>query len=639
MSATTSSSDKLLFLFTTDSDDLSVVKSALQDYYKFPAANTIEATGCNNFVSSFKTVIETLRGADPNPFVNTYKVPDPSGLTPNTEPKTLTLVVVISGNADSNGLYDNMGGTQLTWAQINQTLNGTIPNPTPKSYSYLDYSDIHVVFATPFCNSFLSEWDLNSTISNGTLMIPQTAADLITQAERETFLLNFANELKLGTSTMLDSFGRISFNDIASSLHGASVGTYFRSAGSGIGGKYFPGYSFMEIQDGNPEWWESPDIWINTPGNDFYNIGSNWIYINVRSAGTHPIKEFWIGVKVFWSGLGPAETLKIEHLSAGGILPSVLKGGEGYLYSYNVTFTTNTHRCLVARAKFTEIFEAAIDDYSEWSIVANADEAQRNIDPAPVPPPAPAPPLPDPGNGQNPDPDPEPDEEDQNNTGDRSLRNIRGVREHVYSVLNTFRGKRRFRVALHKEFSRNSETVRFSFFRINGKKLEPLEVETKPYPHIPLILDSGEKADLLFYMGVSPKARLEKELKLPLEILVEMKGKRPVNFRRSQFMKMDEGFAPAGGITIKIYRKAFSVHGHVFDRKGGPVPGARVFIRTANGRQAAVLKTDEKGGYHIPDINPDAYRMYAVTKSWTSEYKTVNLFTRDLDIDFIEGIK
>ena len=638
MSATTSSSDKLLFLFTTDSDDLSGIKSALQDYYKFPAANTFEATGCNNFVSTYKSVIETLRGTDPDPTVNTYKVPDAAGLTPNSEPKNLTLVVVISGNADSNGLYDNLGGTPLTWAKIRQTLNGTIPNPLPKTYSYLDYTEINIVFASPYCNSFLSEWDLNSTVSKGTFLISQTTSDVITQTERETFLNNISAELKLETSTGLDGFGRISFNDIAASIHGASVGTYFRSAGTGVGGKYFPGYSYFEIHDGNPSWWESDDIYINSYGNDLYVVGSlNSVFINVHTAGTHPVKDFWVGVKLFWSGLGPADTMKIEHLVAGSTLPVVLKAGESYLYHYDVTFSTSTHRCIVARAKFGVILDTAIDDYSEWSIEANADEAQRNIDPSPVPPPLPAPPPPDPGDGQDPDPDPQPDDEDQNNTGDRSLWNIRGVKEHIYSVLNTFRDKRRFRIAFNKEFQKNSGTLNPLFFRMYGRKLIQLKVQEKPYPHIPLELESGEKADILFYFTTRPKVRLDKELKLPLEILVEIKGERPAKLRKSPFLKIDDAFAPAGGITVKIYRKACSIYGHVFDRKGKPVPGARIFIRTVNGRQAAVLKTDEKGGYHIPNINPDAYRMYAETKKWSSEYKIVNLFRRDLNIDFMEG--
>jgi len=639
MSATTSSSDKLLFLFTTDSDDLSGIKSALQDFYKFPASNTFEATGCNNFVSTYKSIIEALRGTDPDPAVNTYKVPDAAGLTPNSEPKTLTLVVVISGEADSSGLIDS-GSNSLTWEKIRQTLFGTIPNPMPKTYSYQSYCEIHVIFATPFCNSFLSAWDGNIPISNGTLTISQTTSDLISQALRETYLNNIATELELGTSTILDTDGRISFNDIAASIHGGSVGSYFRSVGTGVAGKYFPGYSYFEIHDGNPSWWESDDIYINSYNNDLYTVGSlNTVYINVHTAGTHPVKDFWVGVKLFWSGLGPAETMKIEHLLAGSTLPAVLKGGESYLYHYDVTFTTSTHRCIVARAKFSQILDTQIDDYSEWSIVANADEAQRNIDPAPVPPPSPhpAPPPPDPGDGQDPDPDPQPGAGDDNNTGDRSLWNIRGVKEHIYSVKNTFREKRCFRIALHKEFEKNSATVEFLFFRMYGKKLEPLKIQVKPYPHIPLVLDSGERADILFYFAIRPKIRLVKEIKLPLEIMVEIKGERPEKLRKSPFLKIDDAYAPAGGISIKIFRKAVSIHGHVFDRKGKPVPGAKIFIRTVNDRQAAILKTDEKGGYHMPNINPDSYRMYAETKRWISKNRIVNLFSRSLNIDFIEG--
>ena len=640
MSATTSISDKLLFLFTTDGDDLSGIKTAFQDYYKFPAANIFEATGCNNFVSTYKSVIERLRGTDPDPSVNTYQVPDPAGLTPNPESGNLTLVVVISGNADSTGLFDYLGGTPLTWEKIRQTLQGTIPNPLPRTYAYQNYCEINVVFASPYCNSFLSAWDGNIPISNGTLIIPQTTADVISQSQREAFLDNLANELQLGTSTILDAYGRISFNDIAASVHGVSVGSFFRSVGAGVAGKFFAGYSYFEIHDGTPSWWESDDIYINTYNNDLYTVGSlNTIYINIHTVGTHPIKDFWIGVKLFWSGLGPAETMKIDHLVAGSTLPAVLKGGESYLYHYDVTFTTSTHRCIVARVKFSEILDTQIDDYSEWSIEAFADEAQRNIDPAPVPPPppAPAPPPPDPGDGQDPDPDPQPNDDDQNNTGDRSLRNIRGVKEHIYSILNTYRDTRRFRIAFNKKYQENTKNVRLLFFRMNERKLVPLKIVTKPYPHIPLELESGAKADILYYFALGKEALPGKELKLPIEILVEVKGKRPERTRESQFMKTDNAFVPAGGVTVKIYAKAFSINGRVVDRKGRPVPGATIFIRTVNGRQAAVLKTDKKGAYHMPGINPDAYRMHAETKNWSSRNRIVNLFSRNLIIDFVEG--
>jgi len=63
MSATSSSSDKYLFLFTTtENDDLTPVKSALQDYYKYPAAadHTFEAKGRANFAPVYKTLVKSF---------------------------------------------------------------------------------------------------------------------------------------------------------------------------------------------------------------------------------------------------------------------------------------------------------------------------------------------------------------------------------------------------------------------------------------------------------------------------------------------------------------------------------------------------------------------------------------------------
>ncbi len=638
MSATSSSSDKFLFLFKTGSDDLSGIKTALQNYYNFPAGatNTFETTGCSTFKSTFKTLVETLGGTDPAAPV--YKIPDPSGKVPPGETNMNTLVVVISGEADSTGLADdasNPASPHILWADLRNTIFGMFG---PKIYPYQLNTEIHVIFVSPYCNSFLTEWNLSVPITNGTLIIPETTADAIDQPQREAFLDSLSTELLLESSTILDDYGRISFNDIAASVLGASLSSCFRSVGTGVGGKFFPGCSFFEIADGSPDWWESPDIYINTPGNDLYNSGvSNTVFINVHTSGTHPVKNFWIGAKHFGSGLGPADALTVTNLIAGDVnLPLVLKGGESCLYSYDHTFSNlTTHRCIVARAKFTAISGADIDDYTEWSIIANPDEAQRNTDPVGLGKSSAEPPKPE--EAQNPEADPEPAPGDQNNTGDRTLKNIRGLKEHIYWIHNPFKEKKTFRIVAPKGSEQIMRSVNIEFFRIhedNILKRIPLKFISAPYPHIPITLDSMEKAQILFVVSWKEKVRPGSEIRVPLEILVEARGFKDFIPRKSAFLKIDRNFIPIGGITVKIALRAFTIRGRVINSEGKPVSGAKVFIRTVNGLQAAVIKTNKDGTFKMSEINPDSYRMYATTKEWCTDYKIVNLFTRDIDLDF-----
>lgn len=644
MSATTSPSDKYLFLFKTDSDDLSVVKTALKDYYKydFLPANTYEATGCLNFVPVYKTLIEKLSG--PVPAAPVYAMPDPAGTVPSGETKMNTLVVVISGNADSTGLIDSSLNS-LTWSSIRQTLSGIIPQPVgpPKNYPYKLYTEINVVFVSPYCNSFLSEWDTSTPIPNGTLIIPQTVSELIDQPSRELFLSNWARELRLETSTLIDSYGRISFNDIAASVHGGSLASFFRSVGAGVAGKFFPGYCTLGINDGSPDWWESPDIYINTPGNDLYDQDViNTVYINVHTSGTHPVKNFWIGAKHFGSGLGPTDALIVTNITAGGsTLAQVLKAGESCLYHYDQMFlNTTTHRCIVARARFTPIVSTDIDDYSEWSIEANPDEAQRNIDPAGLGKSAGQPPKPE--EAQNPDPDPGPDPGDQNFVGDRTLKNIRGFKEHIYWIYNPYKEKKRFRIVPPKEFEQVFKNFNIEFFLITGRNLndrKPLKIVNTPYVHYLISLDTLEKAEILFSVTAKNKLKTGSELRIPFEILVESGNFRDFIPRKSQFMKLDKNFIPIGGITVKIYIQPRKISGKVLTSERKPVAGARVNIRTINGLQAAVIKTDKEGSFSMPDINPDSYVMYASTKDWYTQNKIVNLFKRDILINFYQSRK
>ncbi|HNY15283.1 MAG TPA: hypothetical protein PKI12_07065, partial [Bacteroidales bacterium] len=384
MSATSSSSDKYLFLFTTtENDDLTPVKSALQDYYKYPAAadHTFEAKGRANFAPVYKTLVEKLCGTDPaNPV---YPELDPDGIIPPGEEeaeKKNTLVVVISGNSDAaaTGLKDADGGV-LLWDTIRLVIQGTIG---PKSYPYQDQTEVNIIFVSPDSDSFVAAFDTNVPIVTGTLIARKTVLD--DQTSRNAFLTSLGDELKLTTATGLDQHGRISFNNIAGSLLGTSVATCFRSIPDSSS-LYFPGYAWFEISDSDPVG-ASSDISIGHPSMTGVS-GSQYLYdsggsfrniINVHTVvrGTHPVKSLCINLGIYRN----SEVVEVDEpsLKAANTLSGLWKPGDTITpdpVAFNtVQFGRTDYNCLVARAT------AAGDDiFASIDPGEHGYEAQLNI--------------------------------------------------------------------------------------------------------------------------------------------------------------------------------------------------------------------------------------------------------------------
>jgi hypothetical protein len=368
MSATSSSSDKYLFLFRTDNDTLDPVKTVLQSFYKYPtdSAHFFEITSCNNFKPAYESLILSLMPGTPPACKN----PDPLGKVPAGESKKNTLIVIISGDADSSGL--KTGGatisSSITWIELRKILKGIIEPAVglPKTYLYQQNTEVHIFFLSPFCNSFLSECTSQGIpVTSGTMLVPQSSMDTYStthQALRNTFLFNLAEELKLNTFTALDTYGRISFNDIAAALPGVTTGTDFKLIAPNPTDKYFPGYSWFEIEDGDPDWFRSPDIKIKHSAP--YNTAEyeqrylkdssgylNTIDVQVKIIGTHPVKSFKVDLGVFKDTevIGADEpTVKSVNTVAGVHLP-------GYVTVPDVSFNTvqllfENFNAIVARA-------------------------------------------------------------------------------------------------------------------------------------------------------------------------------------------------------------------------------------------------------------------------------------------------
>ncbi|MGD0582120.1 MAG: SprB repeat-containing protein [Bacteroidales bacterium] len=364
MSATSSPKDKFIFLFTTDNDDLTPVYYTLRDYYKYPSGVNI-IKGCDQFISQYKSVVTTL--FDTTNFVPLVS-PDPDGIVPDGESKMLTLVVVISGNADVNGLVDN-NSKHLLWDDLRKTLYGTFVEAIgAKTYDYQCNTEIHIIYASPFGNSFLG--NINTAASPlrhyGTLMVAQTDTtpghpDELTQSARNLFMNTVGDQLKLATATPLDSYGRICFNDIANAVTISS--NIIIASEDPNNNTFYPGYSFPEIRDGDP-YNMSPDIFITHPRIDdgTYNSATfNNQYlvdnsttgvrniINVKSVvkGTHPLKKINVDLGQYCHPSDiPGSPLHSFNQEMSG---TIWKPGDSQPFTFNnVGFNDDTYENLVA---------------------------------------------------------------------------------------------------------------------------------------------------------------------------------------------------------------------------------------------------------------------------------------------------
>lgn len=692
MALTSSQSEKFAFLFSGSVtsrylNDLERVYTTLADYYGYPAnkiwvvfGSTPVLTGYTGLSGAPNTSV--LSGSDlPLSLQTAFEAFATDATTPWADPPEPTNVALIY----CTGLGGNTGGSQLDISGAGSFAAGTFVTPawfnsrfttayphTPVNRRFAPTAFVHLVMQQEFSGGFLScintvsslIWSFTSACGSTEPSIGLTDGD----ASGGYFTLGWTNALRFVKNAAgkfadelptIDLLYHIQLQQAhayaANEQYGSPLHPLPQTPAWGTSGEvHYLGLPVFFIRDGDDQavpdyWYESPDIYIDTPGNDRYNVGvDNTVHILTKNVGTHPVRSFWVGAKHFGSGIGQTYAIHIENRLIGSGLASVFKPGEihdfSYLQLFDVT-TTETHRCIKARAKLTEILDAEIDEYMDWSdtlIQENDFEAQRNVDPVDLGGGSPVEPAPAPGAPENPDPNPLPDpEEDENNTGDRSLRNIRGIKEHIFTIVNPFKEKRKFKIVLHKDFLMNTKFFSIKFFKFTGGEkpgLEPLRIISLPYQYIILEIDSLKKIDILFYLALKPKAKITKEIRLPIEILVEKKGRKRIkNLRKSTLVKVDSSFIPVSGITVKVKMKDLSIKGTVFNRDKKPVPGAKIFIRSVNHRQAAVLITDEKGKYIMPRINPDSYKMYAKTNKWQTKQKVVNLLKNDLIIDFSEN--
>lgn len=409
----------------------------------------------------------------------------------------------------------------------------------------------------------------------------------------------------------------------------------------------------FHIRDGDEpplsgSWWESPDIYLMHPGppqegpDDYYypDSANNEINIEGRVEGTHPVREFWIGAICFLSGGGGTG----EHI-INLVAPPVMKPDDPFSYAYVYDFSHHaTHRCIRAKASLSQIFPDDLDDNNvddiDWHVRDNDNEAQRNLDkitlppPAPSPQPAPGDELPEPGDAgadqENPD---EEAAVDQETAEAVSVVKLKGLKEHVYTVRNIFNTSKKFLIVFPDNYKYIHKHCSIDWYRLPDNPFDKpvkLDIVNRPVKHIPLVLEAGETAEILFLVALNEKPDIRKEILLPFEIVVDANKKlidliRPWT-RRLRMPALEKEFLPFSGITVSLNKgKGVKLQGKVLDAKNKAVSGAFVFIRTLNERQSAIVKTNIRGQYSLTAINADSYRVYAEAPGWLTRDRSIFL--------------
>jgi len=181
-------------------------------------------------------------------------------------------------------------------------------------------------------------------------------------------------------------------------------------------------------------------------------------------------------------------------------------------------------------------------------------------------------------------------------------------------------------IVLPEEYYRATKLFRIEWFDVTGKKrLKPvrLKISEKPVPSIPVDLKPGESMEILLYIAARKGVKYNGELRIPFEILVDSKPIKKELTKLFREILPDDAipqYASFGGVTvIATLEKPSTLYGKLTDREGQPLSKAYLFISTLNGRQKAVVRSDEKGNYKISDIDPDFYTLRMKTRSGISE--------------------
>lgn len=635
--ATSKPEDKFAFLFTgptleTYLIDLENVFQTLTEYYNYPPSNISVVLGSIPAVAPsfpFEIIanaaeLQTKLAA----FAASASGVDKTALlyfTGNGVSPAGVAKLVLDGGDGSNSI-------DPTWLQTNlSAFSGSINVIMQQSFSG--------GFASAVMGAGLTQWSF-------TFACNETQESWGNNIEGSFFTHGWTRGLRLETlpagapdaGKHADQLGSVGAStDLLVSLQEAQMfgkqvhdqmgfGPFSTPGYNGSGPQYLGQPAFL-IRDGFP-WWESPDIILDHPNNplvppgDLYITDSpgatppynNTIRVIVWNTGTHPLRTYSLGIELFKTGAGLTnDKLTVcDKVPAGGILLPIdladLSGStENDATDWNTPFYVGTtHECVKAEAKLL-----CSDVDFDWSPESRDFEGQRNTDELTIVSSSPESPLP--------------------------LRNLQGFVEHIYGLKNRFETPRRFIFAFPKNFPEYEKFLELRWFAIpEGRKAEvvPLKVKTEPLRHIPFVLKGGETKDILIRVIMKPEFKFEMSVRLPFEIMVE--GERMVMAREDAIATHMPTFASIGGFTIVVRKGSATLKGTVLDVDNKPVVGARVFLRTIDDLQGAVLEADRKGRFDSTEINPNIYRVWAEAGGWRSKEQMTVLLRGEVKIEELQ---
>ncbi len=396
------------------------------------------------------------------------------------------------------------------------------------------------------------------------------------------------------------------------------------------------------IRDGSPSWYESPDITLTHPNHpwvdadptkkDWYIADSplpppppgvfhNTVNVRIRNVGSHPVRLYSAVIALFQSGGGgTSDDYSIcDIVPAGGVLrpvkPTDIDTPDDIFdtCAKNIKFeNTSTHRCVKAEVK-----RFCVDLDLSWNPSANDFEGQRNIDLMTVIPPQPSP---------SPMVNPE----------------LIGLKKHIYEVKNPYDQPCTFYIAFPENYFQYEKMIRFDWFELSGFAAEqaPLEIMMEPLPHIAFVLKPGQSKKVVFSAMLNAKYPLEEDVVLPFEILVEKPDwDVAVANVRAPGMTIGDNLAGFAGLTVVIRKGSGALKGVVLDRDQKPAAGAKIFLRTINDLQGAVVTAGKDGAFDFETINEDVYKMRAEGNGWRSGEIIIPLGdgrVEDLKVDLLE---
>jgi len=367
------------------------------------------------------------------------------------------------------------------------------------------------------------------------------------------------------------------------------------------------------------------DLYVQDAGGDIDNI----INIRVLNIGTHPLREFSVGITRYDTGAGGpgVDRVKTVSLTEQVLCPipipvdaSQPPDNSPALFSFitkfnDVPFPDQTHKCIRATAQLAEINLTDMD-FWVWNYHNLYEQAQRNIDYSGV--------AENSGGGIPPLPP-------YLIIDEKMKQKIMGLKEHIYYVYNPFKEK----IIIHFPIPRDYLTVEkelltFKWFEYHENKMNdlvPIKLSKKNDLLFKFELKPKESKKILLYFAFKPDVKIDKLISVPFDILMsipkhEYKFK---NIRRTLIKGFEKKYALMGGFTLKIKQESSELFGAVKDLKENPVRNALIVLQTVNKRQGAIISTEKDGSYNFSKINPDVYRVLVIADNWHTKRQLIHL--------------